>query len=240
MKSKIFIALSFFYASSLLFAQGLIDAEGRPTSDLTSSMLNNGAWVSTSTRTSDPVEGSPYLFDTFFNKSKVYFQNDVYSINRLNYNLKSEQFEAQISEDSIFILNTRFVKKVIMNGKTLEPYYNPEETNLTFYENMGEVNGKVLLKENYLTVKEGRVDPMTKVKVGADKYMKNEHYYIGDTNGKIIKKIKLKKSDVLSLFAEDIKSQVTSYVKQNKLKLSDPEDVMKLIYHFNQSDNKQG
>ena len=70
--------------------------------------------------------------------------------------------------------------------------------------------------------------------------MKNEHYYIGDTNGKIIKKIKLKKSDVLSLFAEDIKSQVTSYVKQNKLKLSDPEDVMKLIYHFNQSDNKQG
>ena len=63
------------------------------------------------------------------------------------------------------------------------------------------------------------------------KYVKFEHYYMSKDNEPAVK-IKAKKGSLFKIMTEN-KDEIDIYIKENKLKLSKEEDLIKLINYYN-------
>jgi hypothetical protein len=180
------------------------------------------------------VDGSPYLFKNWNNKSKIYYDNRVYIINNFNYNIYSERFEAKLSEDSILIINPRNINSILINEKTFGRYLDPEFQRNSYFEEIVKISDDYLLLKKYIVViKEGPRNPLTKEKIANDKLVKSEIFYMCDLKDNKLKKVKLKKSTVQSLFRKEVLEGVNIYVNENHLNYRDPEDVKRIVHHYN-------
>ncbi|RIA10482.1 hypothetical protein OE09_2347 [Flavobacteriaceae bacterium MAR_2010_72] len=178
-----------------------------------------------------PVDGSPYLYDTWFNQSKVYFRDKVYNISSFNYNVYSDRFEAKLSKDSVLIINPEGVNKVVINNKTFERYYDPETQLNSYFEQLIKFNNYWLLKKYTKKVKSGSVNPLTKQKLTNDALVQDEVFYLSNENK--LKVIKLNKSDIQSLFKKEHLEHVKNFVKNQGLNYKDEDDIKKIITYYN-------
>ena len=80
------------------------------------------------------VSGSPYLYNSWNNKAKIYYDDKVYVINNFNYNIYSERFESKLSEDSILIINPRNIKSILIDDKVFGRYLDPEFIRNSYFE----------------------------------------------------------------------------------------------------------
>jgi hypothetical protein len=194
--------------------------------------LSDGFWVS-SNSTLEQIDGSPYLFDDWFQTGKLYFGEKVYSITGLNYNISAERFEAKISEDSVFALNHGGFNKVMINGKSFSRHLDPDFQRNTYFENVIQFKNMLLLKKYVLIIKEGQINPMTMQKLHPDKFIKKEKFYVllGDSDK--LEEVKLKKSSILTLIGDNDKSKVKDFAKDNHLGFSNINDVYKILNYYN-------
>jgi hypothetical protein len=180
------------------------------------------------------VDGSPYLYKTWNNRSKIYYNDRVYVITNFNYNIYSERFEAKLSEDSILILNPRNVEYIMINDKTFGRYLDPEFQRNSYFEEIIKFQDDYLLLKKYeVKIKEGPRNPLTKVKLTNDKLIRDETFYVCDLKDKTLKKIKLKKSTIQLLLRKEVLDDIKIYVDENHLNYRDPEDVKKLVQYYN-------
>lgn len=179
------------------------------------------------------VDGSPYLFKTWNNLSKIIYEDKEFVITEFNYNIYSERFEAKLSEDSVVIINPRNIEKIVINNKTFGRYLDPVYQRNSYFEEVAKVDGLLLLKKYTVKIKPGALNPLTKEKLTNDALVQDEVFYLCDLNNNKLKKIKLKKSTVQSLFNKDHLETVKNYVKEQRLNYKDAEDIKKIAKYYN-------
>ncbi|MGB5437808.1 MAG: hypothetical protein WBM98_18085 [Maribacter sp.] len=179
------------------------------------------------------IEGSPYLYETWDNASKVYFNEKAYTFNTFNFNAYAGQFEAKLSADSVFIVNPSGVDKVVLGNKVFKRYVDPEIQRNTYFEEILKAKDLLLLRKYYTSIKKAEVNPLTKTPMGLPMLKLEEDFYILKGESTQLEKINFKKSSVLDLIDKKVVKKVQSYVKENGLKYNNLEDVTSILTYYN-------
>jgi hypothetical protein len=184
-------------------------------------------------RTNTKVDGSPYLYDTWFNHSKIFFQDKVYTISTFNYNIFSDRFEAKLSKDSVFVIDPLNIKKVIINERVFNHYQDPESKKNAYFEELIDFDNYRMLRKYSIKTKSGTLNPLTREKLSNDKLVKIEDYYITDLNNNSFKKLKLKKLAFEALINKENLNKINKFIKDNDLKYTDIYDIIKILKYYN-------
>ena len=179
------------------------------------------------------TEGSPYLYETWDNESKVYFEEKAYIFKSFNYNAHVGQFEAKLSKDSVFVINPSGVDKVVLGNRVFKQYLDPENNKKAYFEEILKSRDFLLLRKYYTKIKKAKVNPLTKTPEGLPILELEEQCYVLKGESTQLEKISLKKSTILELIDEKVVKEVQSYVKKNKLKYGNIEDVTRILEYYN-------
>lgn len=178
------------------------------------------------------VKGSAYLYPSWSNNAKVYFEQKEYAFPNLNYNVYAERFEAKMDKDSVFIINPKGVDKVVLGNKVFKRHLDPEFQRNSYFEELSRLNDVVLLRKYYAEIQEAGLNPLTKVPMGASKLLQKEKFYT--LKGKEdLKVVKLKKSLILNLVDDDNVKILKTYAKEHGLSFRNPEDVIQIVTYYN-------
>ncbi len=192
---------------------------------------NKGTWVNNTV--DKRIKGTPYLFDTWVKDAKIYYGEDVYQIYSFNYNLQFERFEAKYSDNSVLAINPRGITKIVVDNMNFVRQLDPEFKRNTYFESIVKFNGNSLLRKYSISIKEGKVNPLTLQMMKPDQFVKNEKIYVCYEESNEMQEIKLKKSTVLALIDNENKEEVKAFVEKNRLRYKDVEDVHKILNHYN-------
>ena len=179
------------------------------------------------------VDGSPYLYESWNNGSKIYYKDKIYSLESLNYNIYADQFEAKISSDTVFVFNSENVKKVVIKNKVFTRYHRLDSQNNGYYEELVDFDGYRILRKYNTKIKDGATNPLTKIKLSNDELIKFETYYIFNMNNDSLIEIKLKKSTFEVLFEKNKLNELNKFIKGNNLKYNEINDIVRIIGHYN-------
>ena len=179
------------------------------------------------------IEGSPYLYPTWDNESKVYFNEKAYTSNTFNYNVYAEQFEAKVFEDSVYIINPAGVDKVVLRNRVFRPYLDPELQRNSYFEEIIRSKDFLLLRKYFTKIRKAEVNALTKVPNGLPVLLQEENFYVLKGKSTQLEKITFKKSSVLDLIDKKVVREVQAYVKENRLKYNNLEDVTSILKYYN-------
>jgi hypothetical protein len=171
------------------------------------------------------IKGSTFLYEDWSSKIVVFgTDNTTYHYSNANYNLKERKFFVKLKNDSIYEINIKSLKYVVLNNKKFE-FLNGD-----YVERVAK--GKLnVFKQHELTIKEGMIDGTTKEKMTPDKYVVKSNF-CALKDGKLVP-FKLKKKTVLSLLELSNKKEFTSEIKRRKLSFSNEEDLVKILEYYN-------
>lgn len=222
MKKIIFLGLLFCFLNS--FAQYDVVVSGDPAANTT------GMWVVNKTQSKE-VEGNYYLNDEFQTGVIIDKNGKKYKVIDLNYNLKTDQLESKISNDSVFAFNTVSILGMELGGQNFKTLFDPKKYRPTFYEIIGTFDNRTVLKHYNVKIRPGIVNPMTQQKQTPDRFIYQYTYYVTNKKGGL-EELKLKKRHILNLFDDSAKS-VKDYVSENDLSYGEDEDLRKIFNFYN-------
>lgn len=181
------------------------------------------------------VEGNLYLYKSWNNSGKIYFSDKVYILKSFNYNIYSDRFEIKLTEDSVFIINPGNVKMILINDKIFKRYLDQEFQRNIYFEEIIDFKEFKLLKKLGVIIREGTLDPLTKVKIQPDRFLRKDSYYLKNNENDDLEKIKLNKSKIISLINDnqDVINNVKQFAKKNKLSYKKIDDVNKILEFYN-------
>jgi hypothetical protein len=169
------------------------------------------------------IDGSIYLFNNWKNypvvvKSK---DNKTFTLDNINFNLRTNRLVTKISQDSIFVLNMKSIETVDIQGKVFKKV--DTEIGSRIFEVIYESDKVSLLNFHSVKLVEGSVNPMLSRKT--DKLVHKEVYYV--LNGQGINELRLKKKSILNSFAsnDNEKNSLLNYFLENKLSFKKIDDV---------------
>ena len=151
-----------------------------------------------------------------------------------NFNVQNQRFEAKFSEDSVLIINTTKIKKIIIRDKVFNRFELEDNTSNPFFEVIGKFDNMLLLKKYNLKIKEGTFNPMTQKAIRPSEYIIKDEYFTANLDGTNVNETKLKKSTILKLFDKNKQEKVEEYADQNNLNFKDEHDVHQ-IFEFSNS-----
>lgn len=189
----------------------------------------SGMWIVNENKSSE-VQGSYYVYDEFHTGIITAKNGEKYKLPGLNYNLKSDQFEAKISKDSIFAFSTTSIIGVDLDQQKFKTLYDPAKYRPTFYEVIGTLDNKTVLKHYSVKMRPGVVNPMTQQKQTPDRLIHEHSYYITNNKGGL-QELKLKKRHILKLF-DDSAKKVHDFVSENNLSYKKDEDLRKIFTFY--------
>ncbi|WP_396603147.1 hypothetical protein [Algibacter sp. R77976] len=195
---------------------------------------NNGVWIK-STSSKSKVEGSYYLFDNWGNIASFYLLgNEGYKIPKVNFNIRFNRFEANMSNeganDSIFAFNSKSIKKVVLGSKEFVKKQVEGKGSNYFLETIQDGDKLSLFKSYNAIISPGTINPMTQQKMNADKIEIKSSYYL-EKNGSL-EEVKLKKSTVLKLMS-DKKDEIKGFLNDNNLSFKKDADIKKIFSYYN-------
>jgi hypothetical protein len=179
------------------------------------------------------TEGSPYLYGEWDNIAKVYFNGKAYIFNTFNYNVYAQQFEAKVSKDSVFAVNPSGVDKVVLKNRVFRRYLDPELEHNSYFEEIIKSKDFLLLRKYSTIIKKAEVNPLTKTPKGLPVLKLEEDFYVLKGESSQLNKINFKKSSILDLIDKNFVKEVQSYVKENRLKYNNLEDVVRILEYYN-------
>jgi|TARA_B110000196_G_scaffold246678_1_gene215580 hypothetical protein len=173
------------------------------------------------------VDGSIYLFEDWKNypviiKSK---DNKTFTLNNVNFNLRTNRLVTKISQDSIFVLNMKQIDNINILGKVFKKI--DSEIGSRVFEVIYESDKVSILNFHSVKLVEGSVNPMLSRK--NDKLIHKEVYYLLNDSG--ITEFRLKKKFILESFAnnEAEKKSLLKYYSQNKLSFKNLNDLKNVL-----------
>ena len=177
------------------------------------------------------IYGSIYLFNNWKNypvvvKSKY---NKIFTLDNVNFNLRTNRLVTKISQDSIFVLNMKSIETVDIQGKVFKKV--DTEIGSRIFEVIYESEKVSLLNFHSVKLVEGSVNPMLSRKT--DKLVHKEVYYV--LNGQGINELRLKKKPILNSFAsnDNEKNSLLKYFLENKLSFKKIDDVKIVLNNLN-------
>ena len=169
------------------------------------------------------VDGSIYLFEDWKNypviiKSK---DNKTFTLDNVNFNLRTNRLVTKISQDSIFVLNMKQIDNINILGKVFKKI--DSEIGSRVFEVIYESDKVSILNFHSVKLVEGSVNPMLSRK--NDKLIHKEVYYLLNDSG--ITEFRLKKKFILESFAnnEAEKKSLLKYYSKNKLSFKNLNDL---------------
>tara|TARA_B110000495_G_scaffold172709_1_gene161813 strand:- start:149 stop:883 length:735 start_codon:yes stop_codon:yes gene_type:complete len=173
------------------------------------------------------VDGSIYLFEDWKNypviiKSK---DNKTFTLNNVNFNLRTNRLVTKISQDSIFVLNMKQIDNINILGKVFKKI--DSEIGSRVFEVIYESDKVSILNFHSVKLVEGSVNPMLSRK--NDKLIHKEVYYLMNDSG--ITEFRLKKKFILESFAnnEAEKKSLLKYYSKNKLSFKNLNDLKNVL-----------
>ena len=177
------------------------------------------------------IDGSIYLFNNWKNypvvvKSK---DNKIFTLDNVNFNLRTNRLVTKISQDSIFVLNMKSIETVDIQWKLFKKVYT--EIGSRIFEVIYESEKVSLLNFHSVKLVEGSVNPMLSRKT--DKLVHKEVYYVLNDQG--INELRLKKKSILNSFAsnDNEKNSLLKYFLENKLSFKKIDDVKVVLNNLN-------
>ena len=173
------------------------------------------------------MDGSIYLFEDWKNypvivKSK---DNKTFTLDNVNFNLRTNRLVTKISQDSIFVLNMKKIDNINILGKVFKKI--DSEIGSRVFEVIYESDKVSILNFHSVKLVEGSVNPMLSRK--NDKLIHKEVYYLMNDSG--ITEFRLKKKFILDSFAnnEAEKKSLLKYYSQNKLSFKNLNDLKNVL-----------
>ena len=177
------------------------------------------------------IDGSIYLFYTWKNYPVVVNSKDnkTFTLDNVNFNLRTNRLVTKISQDSIFVLNMKSIETVDIQGKVFKKV--DTEIGSRIFEVIYESEKVSLLNFHSVKLVEGSVNPMLSRKT--DKLVHKEVYYVLNDQG--INELRLKKKSILNSFAsnDNEKNSLLKYFLENKLSFKKIDDVKVVLNNLN-------
>lgn len=178
----------------------------------------------------DDVQGSIYLYDSWQNTGKIVInKNNKFLLKNINFNLKDGNFETEISEDSIFVFNSKSIKEVQVSNKTFIKKFNYESQSEEFFELIYESDNILLYQKPILKKIQGVFNPLTQEK-SPDVLDIDYRFYFEKDNSNV-REIKLKRKDVLNCLSGK-KQEISEFVKNKKLKYNNIDDLLRIFKYY--------
>lgn len=230
------LVLFLFILSSSVNAQQSVNPIN---SDFTNS-TSGGVWTKKSSKP-NPIKGSTYLIDKWNNNSKIYtIDNQKQIVTYLNFNLRTGNFESKLISvngldttsfsDSVFVFDSNSIKKVVLNNKHLVKVNNPKSSKNEFMEFISKTSSFDLYKLAYLSVVEGKLNPLTQQVMSDDKYVINFKYFIKEDNNVLI--FKFRKGTLLKKFGKQ-KKIVNDFILSNNLNIKNDLHLKRIFIYYN-------
>ena len=176
------------------------------------------------------IEGSVMFFKKE-NSGKLYANGKVYSIDNINYNIRTNQFQSRMENDSIFIYRMEGLKRVIINNTDFSVMYNPVERQEKIYEVIEPGVRISLVKDHIIKYQKASPNPMVNRK--NSKFIKKWKYYTVDNQNKIMP-FKAKNKFVIGMIQDtDKKQKLKNYLSENKLSAKKEKDLKKIFQYLN-------
>lgn len=217
------------------FGQGTADVEGQY---VELSFNSDQSRITNLPKQKTAPKGSVYLFDDWKEATIILKDSSYVTDYPMKYNLRSRYLEFKGKDDSINVLFFAKVDLMFVNTVNGTSVYEscanyvmdfPELGDCEFVEVMAQ--GKVLLIDK-LTLGMVEANYNTALDAGetSDTYYVEHSYYI-IKNGNLIRISKSKGSIISAL--DDKKDQLKSFIKTNKLKMRQPENIAKVVKFYN-------
>ncbi len=228
MKNIFIVVLSIYTLCSFSQDNNLVIQENLRSLKNTNLVFGNGAWIPGKVE-DKTITGSVYLFPSWNGIFKIITKNgDTKQLLNLNYNIKTKDIEAFISNDSVFQFDKNQFEYIIQSNKKYK-VLNDGFLNGLFLE-VFNGNKIKLYKEFSISIQDGTFNPLTQEKIELDKYVKNYSYYIFKENK--YDKIKLTKKDILK-YLSDQKEALKEFVKKNDVDFSSDDDIKVILNYYN-------
>ena len=174
------------------------------------------------------IQANVYLYPTYDNDAVISTTtNRKYSISNINLNLYSNSFDSEMSSDSLYVFDNKWLKSVVVNNTMYKVYYDLVESDYKIYQVIYENDNFSLIRLDKIISKEIR-DPLN-INPPKISYGKGVNYYV--KNGSDMTKISLKNKSILQLL-KDKKNMVMAFAKKYKLSYKKEKDLNKIFKYY--------
>jgi hypothetical protein len=206
----------------LLLSVSLLKGQNLPAVDIVS---ESGHINNKSEDNQDKISGSIYLNDEWVLGAKIHtVDGNIYYPKSINFNVKLEQFVINVAKDSLFTLKKTRVSLIEYDSKAFVIFNNK------YYERLSD-GELTILKDYYLTIKPGAVDPISKSKISEDQYLIKSRYY--SKKGQIIEELRVSKKNILKLLSKEKINKIKGYIKENNYSVKNDLDLKKILNYYN-------
>lgn len=178
------------------------------------------------------IEGSVMMFnDNDNHQGRLYSNNKVYILRDINYNIDKDQFQSKLDNDSTFVYNLETVKRVSIKDRDFAVIYNNLEGKNSIYEVIQAGKKVSLVKKHYINLLKASPNPMVNRKT--TKIQQKWAYYIVDDQDNIYEFNGKKNALLTSVNDPDKRQQLKDYMKENRLRVSKMEHLIKIFDFYN-------
>jgi hypothetical protein len=176
------------------------------------------------------IIGSPLALEGNKNTLVIFTKDDkVFKIPNGNYDAKTDKLVSEYAKDSVYSFGNSNIKHAKLNDVLIKKF-KKEDATTRFYFVLSKGNKLSLLKGFFARIKQGNINVMTKLKTSKDKFVVFDKYFISTDNESVLE-FKLRKRSILRLMSAH-KSEVSTFVKENKLSYSKEKDVIKIFKYY--------
>ena len=178
------------------------------------------------------VQGSPYLNADFKQGEVISTSNTVAKDIPLRYNIFDDEIEFQSNDKKVFLIEKSTVKSIKIGDSEFvyKAYSQNNKLNRSFFEIL--VQGKAtLLKQYHIIFEEEQLPKAYEAAVPAQFKPKKADFYIAFDDAEAKRFVGIK--DLIELLP-DKKTELAEFIKKNKLKVGDQEDIVKAIQFYNE------
>lgn len=228
MKKFIYLLLFLFLMSGNLFSQVItIQSLDEFYTNQTLEKSMNGHSVDYSV-----FKGSPFVNEQFVKGDILTTSNTKYVGIPLRYNIYSDAIEFEGKNKSAFEFEKSIIKSVTIDTTEYiyKPYGSNNNINRSFFEVLLRGKATLLKKYNVRFEKEQPAKPFSDP-VPAQFITSKPDFYVAFGESEARKIFALK--DFIKIFP-DKQSELQQYIKTNRLKLGNQEDLIKIIQYYNQ------
>ena len=181
------------------------------------------------------IEGSPYYNEEFI-PGNIYYVNKIYGNYPMRYNAFSDEVEIQRTGSNTMesVYKSMSLSCDIDGEKFIyAKYINQKGIMQEGYLNKLNASQKYVLYEKKSKIyKEGK-KAATSMHPSYPPKFEDKHEYFLSADNEFPVYFKPSKKELTELFGQDKASDIKAYIKQNKIKLTQKEDLLKLMEYLN-------
>lgn len=185
------------------------------------------------------IQGSPYTSNTFL-PGNVYYKEENTGSVFYRYNAYNEEIEikTQNLEDAPIrgLSRDKNIAVIGVDGRQVRFSTFIDKRNRTQNGYLTLVqDGKFKLYErNNVKYTEGQPAPNPFIKAVPPKFSQFKEYYLEIEGNNRVDEVELKNKKLLKLLPADMKASTQQYLKENKIKIKDIQDLMAVVTYLNQ------